>query len=307
MQAAAGAGPNGKPPITVQELASPRAATGTRTSSRRHRRRPTSDDSVRHLHQKNRLFIQPKERRPPPTPSTPTRCKYGCGCWFLKSNRCVFVHDDEDFRHHELKTEKLKDLIELSTKEKLARLAARAKRPALGNLTNDSAADKTCSPPKEATVAPTMRQHQGNPARGDPDQAQAEKFAADAYEWLHHTFAPNVSTKQDDFPATTTTTTPDPILGANTQWRANHLIGYRTAALFNSRHPQKLAAQPGDIITATEIVFGDSGEPHPNNGYRIPFIRNAHGYLPLQKHHSRGHPDHHVHLFEQVSGTEFKI
>ena len=167
MQAAAGAGPNGKPPITIQGLASPRA-TGTRTSSRRHhRRRPTSDDSVRHLRQKTRLLIQPKEKRPPPTPSTPTRCKYGCGCWFLKRNLCVFEHNDEDHLHHLNKMEKIKELIELNTKEKLARVAARSP---LGDLTNAKpAADNTCSSNVKATAnEATQAQAQAAPQAAAP-------------------------------------------------------------------------------------------------------------------------------------------
>jgi len=307
MQAAAGAGHNGTPsnPITIQGLASP-AATGMRPP-RRHRRRPTSQDSLRHLTSKSstdRPIIQPRPKRPPPTPTTPTRCCYGVGCWFLRRNLCVYIHEEADHRHLQEKTQKMKDLIELNTKEKLARLAARSARPALADLNRNPAppqADNMCYDKKEA--APKAETPEQEDQESPADRAQRLKFAADARMHLHRT-SMFVSMDSSAFPPEPSTTAPAP---ATTQWRAKGPVGYRTTALFNRRHPQKRGVQTGDIVTAAEIVFGDSGEPHPNNGYHIPFIRNAHGYLPLRQHHCRGHPDHNVHLFEQISGTEFKI
>ena len=311
MQAAAGAGHNGNPegPITIQGLAS-QAATDMRPP-RRHRRRPTSQDSVRHLTSKSstaRPVIRPRERRPPPTPTTPTRCCYGVGCWFLRRGLCVYVHDEADHRHLEEKTQKQKELIELNTKENLARLAARSTRPALADLNSNPAptrADNTCKRKNEAapkSEAPAPAPAAEDPAPAAKDPAPAAKAPA-TNPWSRQPPAP-MFTAPPPFTA--------PKLGVGTQWRAKpkHLIAYRTEALYNKKHKNNtFAVQPGTIITATEIIYGDSGESYPEDGHRIPFICTNGLYLPLRKHPASIHDIQSTVacLFEQISGDAISI
>ena len=300
MQAAAGAGHNGNPegPITIQGLAS-QAATDMRPP-RRHRRRPTSQDSVRHLTSKSstaRPVIRPRERRPPPTPTTPTRCCYSVGCWFLRRGLCVYVHDEADQRHLEEKTQKQMELIELQTKEKLARLAARSARPALANLNSNPAptqADNTRKEKKEATPKAEAPAPVANAPARTPWSTQSLQAPVPKNE------AP-LAPPQPQSP---------PKLGVGSQWRAKHPTAYRTEPLYNRKHKDNtFAVKAGSIITATEIVYGDSGDPYPEDGYRFLFIRANGLYLPIRKHHCnytcnfKGTVD----LFEQVSGDPIQI